>query len=82
VLLLVVGLLLVWAVLAYLLMPLIVKRYFRRHPNLADIPGITHTGDGSPGDPLNVALIGTRDEVMKIMVDESWWTPAGTPRTA
>jgi hypothetical protein len=67
------GLLLVWLVLAYFVLPLGWKRYTRRHPSFADVPGITHTADGIPGDPLNVALVGTKPEVMKIMVAARWY---------
>jgi hypothetical protein len=67
------GLLLVWLVIAYIIMPAAWKRYTRRHPSFGDIPGITHTKDGHPGDPLNVALIGTEEEVMKIMVAAEWY---------
>ncbi len=69
----VVGMILVWAVVAYLVMPAVWKRWTRRHPSLEDIPGITHTGSGIPGDPLNVALIGTKAELMKIMVAAKWY---------
>jgi hypothetical protein len=54
-------------------MPAFWKHYFRRHPSLADIPGITHTKSGNPGDPVNVALIGTEDELMNIMVAAKWY---------
>jgi hypothetical protein len=67
------GLLLVWAVTAYFVMPALWKRWTRRHPSLEDIPGITHTGSGIHGDPLNVALIGTKEEIMKIMVTAKWY---------
>lgn len=67
------GFLLVWLVMAYLLLPSLWKHYARKHPGLEDIPGITHTGTGIPGDPLNVALIGTKAEVMKIMVAAKWY---------
>jgi hypothetical protein len=63
----------VYLIVAYLLMPGLWKRDVRRHPSLADIPGITHTKSGMPGDPLNVALIGTRPQVMKIMVAARWF---------
>jgi hypothetical protein len=56
-----------------LLLPAFWKRYASRHPSLEDIPGITHTGDGIPGDPLNVALIGTKAQVMKIMIAAKWY---------
>jgi hypothetical protein len=67
------GLVLTYLVATYVLMPAWWKRYTRRHPSLEDIPGITHTGSGIPGDPLNVALIGTEEEVMAIMVKAKWY---------
>jgi hypothetical protein len=57
---------------AYLIVPAGWKRYARRHPSLADAPRITRTGAGIPGDPLNVALIGTETEVKKIMLAAQW----------
>jgi hypothetical protein len=66
------GFVLLWAVVAYLIMPALWRRYVRRRPSLADIPVITHTKTGVPGDPLNVALIGTDEEVVKIMVAAGW----------
>ncbi len=70
----VVGLLMVfYLVVAYLLMPAFWKRFVHRHPGLEDIPDITHTKNGLPGDPLNVALIGSKSQVMKIMVAARWY---------
>src|SRR5438270_680035 len=67
------GLLLVWAVGAYLLVPGLWKRYAHRHPGWEDLPGRTYTADGIPADPLNVALVGTKAEVMKIMLAARWY---------
>jgi hypothetical protein len=67
------AVLVLWAMTAYLLMPAFWKRWTRRHPSLEDTPRITHTGSGIHGDPLNVALIGTKPEVMKIMVAAKWY---------
>jgi hypothetical protein len=67
------GLLVIWLIVAYLAMPGLWLRYTRRHPTLEDAPRITHTKDGIPGDPLNVALVGTKVEVMKIMVAAQWY---------
>jgi hypothetical protein len=67
------GLLLAWLAVAYLVMPEDWKRYVRRHPALEDEPGITHTADGIPGDPINVALIGTEAEVQQIMQAAKWF---------
>jgi hypothetical protein len=67
------GLLLLYLVGAYLLMPLLWTRYARRHPSLVDLPDITHTREATPGDPLNVALIGTKADLIKIMLAERWY---------
>lgn len=64
--------LLIWAMLAYIFVPEFWKLYFRRHPSLDDVPGVTFTADGIPADPINVALIGTKAEVVKIMLAAKW----------
>ena len=69
----VVGLLLLYAAAAYIVMPLDWRRYVRRHPALDDIPDITYTKTGIPGDPLNVALIGTETDVKRIMLAAHWY---------
>lgn len=63
----------VYFVAAYLVMPALWKRYEHRHPALAETPGITLTGDGHPGDPINVALIGSESEVRTIMQAAGWF---------
>jgi hypothetical protein len=64
---------LVYLLVAYLLMPDAWKHYVRKHPSLANVPRITHTKGGIPGDPLNVALIGTEDDVKRIMIAARWY---------
>jgi hypothetical protein len=59
--------------LAYLVLPAFWKGYARRHPALDDVPRVTHVADGMPGDPLNVALVGTEAEVKKLMVAARWY---------
>jgi hypothetical protein len=60
---------------AYLVMPWFWKRYADRHPELENQPGMTYTAavDGIPADPINVALIGTKTEVMTIMLNAKWF---------
>jgi hypothetical protein len=58
---------------AYILMPRLWRRYIRRHPSLADLPGVTRTSTGIPADPLNVALTGTKEEVMRAVVVARWY---------
>src|SRR5262249_39456374 len=60
------GVLMIYLAAAYVVAPLAWDRYAHRHPALDDVPGITHTADGIPGDPVNVALIGTQAELVKI----------------
>jgi len=66
------ALLLAYLVVAYLVVPFATERYLRRHPSLHDVPGVTQTRDGHPGDPLNVALIGTEDEVKRLLLAAGW----------
>jgi hypothetical protein len=53
-------------------MPDIWRHYTRNHPAFDDVPHITHTASGIPGDPLNVALIGTKAELVMIMLAAKW----------
>jgi hypothetical protein len=62
-----------WAVVAYLVAPVVWKAYFREHPSFADAPRITHTADGHPGDPLNIALVGAEPDVIRAMTAAGWF---------
>src|SRR5262245_63868345 len=62
-----------YLVVAYVMLPGVWIYYTRDHPGLEDIPNITHTVDGIPGDPLNVALIGTEADVKRIMRAAHWY---------
>jgi hypothetical protein len=73
---LIVGFLLLWLIVAYAIVPFIWKRYARRHPAFDDNPRITETGDHHPGDPLNVALVGTEAQVAGIMKAAKWYPAA------
>ena len=63
----------VWAVVAYLIAPAIWKKYFHRHPGFAEVPGITQTGDGHPGDPINLALAGTDSQLVRALSQAGWF---------
>jgi LssY C-terminus len=67
------ALLLAYGAGAYLVLPALWVRYAHRHPSLDDIPGITTTGADIPGDPLNVALIGTKTDLIRIMLAAKWY---------
>ncbi|MBX3440596.1 MAG: LssY C-terminal domain-containing protein [Planctomycetaceae bacterium] len=61
---------------AYLVVPFAWERYARRHPSFDDDPRITTTGDGHPGDPLNVALVGGEEEIKQVMHAAGWFPAA------
>ncbi len=69
-----IGFVLVWIVVAYVVAPFAWERYARHDPELDDSPRITQTGDHHPGDPLNVALVGTEPELVSIMKAANWYT--------
>ncbi|MEX0678458.1 MAG: LssY C-terminal domain-containing protein [Pirellulales bacterium] len=61
-----------YALVAYLVLPSL-WRHYEHHPALATAPKTTETGTGIPGDPLNVALVGTRNEVVRAFLDAGWY---------
>lgn len=62
-----------YLVIAYAVMPLFWEFYTHRHPALDDVPGITETTTGIPGDPINVALVGTQTQIEEIMKAAGWY---------
>jgi hypothetical protein len=58
---------------AYLLVPAGWRRYEKRHPALDDAPRIAHTANGIPGDPINVGLVATEDEVHRALLAAKWF---------
>jgi hypothetical protein len=71
--LLVAALLLVYLAIAYILAPALWVRYAHRHPSFDEVPRVTFTGSDHPGDPLNVALIGSEKQLKKIMIAAKWY---------
>src|SRR5262245_13692170 len=64
--------LLVYFFLAYEFMPVAWRHGARRHPVIDDIPRVTRTRDGIPGDPLNVAFVGSEEELHKALLAAGW----------
>ena len=56
---------------AYLMVPSW-WRHHANHPALLEAPKTTRTPEGIPGDPLNIALVGSRQEVMQAMLAAGW----------
>ena len=69
----------VYALLAYLLIPLLWHRHEERHPALASAETITRTRSGIPGDPIDVALAGAEEQLQRGMLAAAW---AGTLKSA
>ena len=67
----VVALVVTWLLLAYLILPAL-WRHYEHHPALENAPKTTWTAQGIPGDPLNVGLIGTEQEVVRAMLGSGW----------
>jgi LssY C-terminus len=61
-----------WGLLAYILLPL-TWRHYEHQEALAGLPMVTHTGDGIPGDPINVGLVGSKDDVLCAMNAAGWY---------
>ena len=66
-----IGLVLYLAI-AYVLVPLIWREAEGRHPALDTLPQIARTHDNIPGDPLNIALIGTEATLSRSMLAAGW----------
>jgi LssY C-terminus len=65
------GLLTLYGVTAYLILPAL-WRHYERNPQLEHSPKTTQTADGIPGDPINIGLVGSQDEVMQAMLQAGW----------
>jgi hypothetical protein len=66
------GLLAVYLAIAYVAAPM-VWRDKTRHHELLTGPRITQTVNGIPGDPVNVALLGTEADVIHAMIKAHWY---------
>jgi hypothetical protein len=62
----------VYLLAAYLEAPWLWKHYFQKHPAMEQLPRITHTRVGIPGDPLNLALIGSEGQLLSGMHAAGW----------
>ncbi|MFO1476821.1 MAG: LssY C-terminal domain-containing protein [Verrucomicrobiota bacterium] len=67
------AVLVIYLLAAYVFMPYAWKHKTRRHPALYDAPTLTHTPTGIPGDPINVALLGSETNVLRAMHAAGWY---------
>lgn len=61
----------VWAALAYLLLPRLWTHH-ERQPGIRHMPMVAQTAQGIPGDPMDVGLVGTREDVIRAMYAAGW----------
>jgi hypothetical protein len=66
-----VGVVVLWLLLAYMILPA-VWRHYEHHPALENAPKTTLTAQDIPGDPLNIALIGTEVDLVQAMLGSGW----------
>lgn len=62
-----------YLLIAYLLLPMIWHRAEMRHPALENAPDLTHTGAGIPGDPIDLALVGSEADLHRAMLAIKWF---------
>ena len=60
-----------YGLLAYFMLPLFWTHYEHQR-GLADMPMVTRTAQGIPGDPMNVGLIGDTGDVVCAMHAAGW----------
>jgi hypothetical protein len=63
-----------YLMLAYVALPAL-WRHYEHEPGLASMPMVTRTASGIPGDPLNIGLVGSQDDILHAM-DAAGWFPA------
>lgn len=61
-----------YAIVAYVVMPAWWKWRERSNPASAADPTLTRTSTGIPGDPLNISLVGSQEDVVRSMVAAGW----------
>ncbi len=64
----------IYLLLAYAALPALWTHH-EHEPGLASLPMVTHTGNGIPGDALNVGLVGSEADVLRAM-EAAGWFPA------
>jgi hypothetical protein len=66
------GGLAIYLLVSYLLIPLLDERKVHRHPGRYAYGQVTRTGTGLPGDPLNIALVGSEAGLARAMLAAGW----------
>jgi LssY C-terminus len=67
------GLVAIWLLGAYLLVPMCWKFFDSRHKAITSGPRITTTSAGIHGDPLNLSFIGNENDLVSAMLAAGWY---------
>src|SRR5690242_19811895 len=68
----VVGAVVAYLALAYVLLPRLWSHH-EHEPGLASLSMVTRTASDIPGDPLNVGLVGSKEDVVLAMHAAGWF---------
>lgn len=63
----------IWLMSAYVALPLAWRGYAHEHPAFEDVPNISYDGDGHPGDPINLALECSAEDLHRAMHAAGWF---------
>jgi hypothetical protein len=66
------GALVVYFILAYIVLPALWTHH-EHEPGLANLPMVTRTADGIPGDALNVGLVASSEDIHRAMQAAGWF---------
>src|SRR6201998_2498631 len=67
------GLVAIWLLAAYLLVPMVWKIFVSRHKAITTVPRTTTTSAGIHGDPLNLSFIGDENDLVSAMLAAGWY---------
>lgn len=63
----------IWLMSAYVALPLAWRGYAHEHPAFEDVPNISYDGDDHPGDPVNLALECSAEDLQRAMHAAGWF---------
>ncbi len=66
------AVLIVYLIVAYIALPALWKHH-EHEPGLANLPMVTRTSAGIPGDALNVGLVGSKEDIIRAMHEAEWF---------
>ena len=67
-----VVLLAAYLLIAYIVMPQLDRRKERKHPDLQAGEHLTRTGTGLPGDPIDIATVGSEEDLVSALLAAGW----------